>query len=141
MASHDSLKTLHTALIDARKGYVTAYNDAAMMDMKAFFQSMMQLHENAHDDIHKMLSALGETTDEGGSFMATVHKTVISVRAAVVGLDNHSLDSFADGEDKILDHYVKAIADPGLNQADVLLLKQHRNALAGKVGEMRRKAA
>jgi uncharacterized protein (TIGR02284 family) len=141
MAEHDSLKSLHTALIDARKGYETAYTDAKKPEMKSFFQSMKTLHEAAHDDVHKALTAHGETADEDGSFMATVHKTVISVRSATLGLDQYSLDSFADGEEKILEYYDDAIADDLVSSTTLQMLKKHRAALAGKIGEMRRKAA
>ena len=141
MASNSSLKALHTSLIDARKGYVTAYNDAETPAMKSFFQSMMKLHEDAHDEIHKVLSGRGEAVEDSGSFMATVHETVISVRAAVVGLDQGSLDSFADGEERILKRYDEALADATLGPSDIAMLKNQRNALASKIAEMRRKAA
>jgi Domain of unknown function (DUF2383) len=132
MAMNDSLKTLHTALVDASQGYSTAHSDTAKPDMKALFQAMMTLHQNAH---------AGEVVNDDGSFMANVHKTIISVRAAVVGLDQSSLDAFANGEEKILDLYTKAIAEAAGNPATVQMLKKYRSTLAAKIGEMRRKAA
>lgn len=140
MEHNESLKTLHAALIDASKGYSTAFDNGQTPDMKAFFQSMQKLHEAAHADLHKILTSRGEAVHEDVSFMATVHEAVISVRAAVVGLDRNSLDSFADGEDHILHAYSKAIADQSPDAAVVQMLKKHRSALASKIGEMRRRA-
>jgi uncharacterized protein (TIGR02284 family) len=141
MTSNSALKTLHTALIDARKGYITAYNDAEIPAMKSFFQSMMKLHEDAHSEVHAILARRGEASDEGGSFMAAVHETVISVRAAVVGLDQNSLDAFANGEERIIKYYNDVLADESLDGAELATLKKRRNALAGRIAEMKRKAA
>jgi uncharacterized protein (TIGR02284 family) len=141
MATHSSLKKLHTALVDARKGYETAYNDTEAPQMKALFQSMMKLHGDAHAELHTALAKRGEAVDDGGSYMATVHEAVISIRAAITGLDQNALDSFADGEEKLLDYYDKAIADASGSGTEMQMLQKQRNALAARIAAMRRKAA
>ena len=84
-----------------------------------------------------MLSAAGLTPDEAGSFMSTVHKTVIGVRSAVVGLDAGSLSSFASGEENNLAKYDEAIkAEP----ANATALTDHRAKLAQAVEATRREA-
>lgn len=82
-----SLAALHTALVDARNGYEEAIRRAERPDLKAIFQRVKALHQDAHAELHQALLARGFTPDESGSFMSTVHRTVISVRSAVVGLD------------------------------------------------------
>jgi uncharacterized protein (TIGR02284 family) len=137
MPNNDALKSLHTSLIDARKGYETAVADAEAPDMKAIFQKMLALHADAHRDVHALLAERGERPDEDGSFMATVHKTVISVRSAVQGLDRASLPSFADGEERIVQAYDEAIAaDPGASA-----LRKDRDALVAAIAELRAEAA
>jgi uncharacterized protein (TIGR02284 family) len=141
MQSNESLKALHTDLIDARKGYETAYRDAETSDMKAFFQDMLDMHERAHGEIHRILSSRGETPEDDGSFMATVHKTVITLRSAISGLGGDSLSSFADGEERILKSYDEALADAASDSSASAILKRQRGDLAARVAEMKRKAA
>jgi uncharacterized protein (TIGR02284 family) len=141
MALNDSLKSLHTALVDAGKGYVTAFKDADTPRVKSMFQEMMSLHQNAHAELHKTLHRLGVPVDEDGSFMTAVHKAVISVRAATVGLDQNSISSFVDGEERIVEHYDKAIADAVGDVEALAILKRQRAALANKISDMTRLAA
>lgn len=111
MADNRSLKSLHTALIDARKGYETVLKEAEEGEMKALFRRMIVQHEAARCEVHQLLTSRGETPDEDGSFMASVHKTVISVRSAVSGLGRNALSSSADGEERIVETYDEAIEE------------------------------
>jgi Domain of unknown function (DUF2383) len=95
----------------------------------------------AHANIHVILSARGATPDDTGSFMSTIHETVISVRSAVVGLDKGSLSSFASGEQRMIEAYDKAIQSNGDDGPVCIALEQQRSALIDLVGEMQRKAA
>ncbi len=108
--------------------------------MKALFEKMSALHERAHTDVHAMLLANGEHPDESGSFLSVVHKTVISVRSAVAGLDRSSLPSFIDGEERIVSAYDRAIADLGPSDSNNAL-RTHRDALVAAIAEMQAKAA
>lgn len=139
MSDTAALASLHTSLIDAEKGYETAIADAGAVDTRPIFERMAALHRRAHSDVHSLLLDSGERPDEGGSFMSLVHKTVISVRSAVAGLDRSSLSSFADGEQHIVESYDKAIA--GADPAQAQKLRTHREALVGAIAEMRAKAA
>ena len=138
MATNESLATLHTALIDAHKGYETAFENAEAPKVKTIFHDMMSLHENAHTEVHKLLLSLGEAVDENGSFMATVHKAVISARSALVGLDQNSLSSFVDGEQRIVSDYDDAIADMSEHTEATSVLNRQRSLLTAKVAEMKR---
>ena len=90
-----------------------AIKDAQKPYLVAMLQRAKLLHEKAHANIHAILSARGATPDDKGSFMSTVHETVISVRSAVVGLIKGSLSSFASGEEGIIEAYDKAIQSNG----------------------------
>ena len=140
MAHNDSLKSLHTALIDARKGYETAAKNADTSEMQALFRKMIAQHDGAHHEVHAILAARGETPDEDGSFMAGVHKAVISVRATVVGLGPSALSSFADGEERIADAYEAAIEDNLDDPAAVKTLRHQKAALLQRIAQMQTKA-
>lgn len=137
----EALKTLHTALIDAGKGYEEAIKDADAPGMKAMFEKMRALHHQAHSDIDGILVAKGEQPDESGSFMSTVHETVVSVRSAVTGLNPSSLGSFASGEERIVKDYDNAIEENGADPAVVAKLQGRRQELLGAIAEMKQQAA
>lgn len=141
MANNHSIVELHTALIDACNGYDEAIKDARKPDLVALFQRAKSLHEKEHANIHAILSARGATPDDKGSFMSTIHETVISVRSAIVGLDKGSLSSFAAGEERMIEAYDEAIRSNGDDAAVCTALEQQRSELVELVGEMQRKAA
>ena len=139
MAS-DRLKKLHTTLVDNRKGYEEAVRDADDPGMKALFGEMISLKERNHSDLHGALARLGEHPDETESFMATVHTTVISVRAAVTGLGRNALSSFVMGEEQVVDEYDKALDECASDPAIVATLTRQKEALLRKIAEMKRLA-
>ena len=141
MTGTDALISLHTALIDAREGYETARRDTKSTDLKALFQSVISLHDDGHAAIHAMLTSRGEKPADDGSFMATVYKAVIATRAALQGLAESSLASFAEGEERIVDEYEKAIEGNAHDPEALAVLTSQRDALLAKITEMKRNAA
>lgn len=133
MSGVAELKTLHTALVDARKGYDEAIRNSEKPELTALFEKVRALHGAAHDDVHKMLAALGEKPDDAGSFMSTVHEAVINVRSAVVGLDEGALSSFASGEENNVEKYDEAIAAAPSGAES---LRGHKTKLVSAIAEM-----
>ena len=133
----DSLKKLHTSLVDNHKGYEKAVEDAEP-NVKSLFGEMAALKEKDHAELHAGLTKLGEKPDEFGSFMATVHKTVIGVRAATTGLGTNSLSSFVMGEKQVVDEYDKAIEECSSDRDLVATLIRQKNTLLAKIAEMER---
>ena len=134
----DSLKTLHTSLVDSRNGYKEAVKDAQNPVLKALFAEMVALKERDHSELHAGLSRLGEKPNESGSFMSTVHKTVITVRAAVTGLGTNSLSSFVMGEEHIVEQYDTALKECASDPAMVATLTRQKDTLLTKIAEMKR---
>jgi hypothetical protein len=97
----DSLRKLHSSLVDNRKGYEKAVEDAEP-NVKALFREMAELKAKDHAELHSGLTRMGEKPDDSGSFMATVHKTVIGVRAATTGLGTNSLSLFCRAKSRSL---------------------------------------
>ena len=132
----ESLKKLHTDLVDNRNGYEEAVKDAEP-PLKAFFAEMAALKEKDHAELHGALSRLGEKPEEDGSFMSTVHKTVISVRAAVTGLGTNALSSFVMGEEQIVDAYDTALKDFASDPEIVATLTRQKATLLTKIEQMK----
>ena len=94
----DALKSLHTALIDRRKGYEEALEAAEGRGLTPLFREMVAMRFEHADQLAGLLTAADEKVDDDGSFMAIVHRAVISVRSAVTGLDESILPGLIDGE-------------------------------------------
>ena len=126
--------------MDACKGYDEAIQDAEEPQLKKLFEKAKSVHEKAHAEIHSILNARAANPDDEGSFMATVHKAVISTRAAVVGLDESSLSSFASGEERIIEAYNKAMDTNSDDDPVRDRLEQQKSVVMELVGEMQREA-
>jgi len=134
MTDHvDSLKSLHTALVDSRNGYEEALEDAEGKGLTPLFRDMIALRNKHAAEIAEHLRALGEKVDNEGSFMSTVHRTVISIRSVLTGLDDSILPGLIDGEERIIGYYDEAIAESP--EYDTLV--RQREAVSAKVAEMR----
>ena len=133
----DSLKKLHTALVDSRNGYREAVEDAETPALKYLFAAMVSLKEHDHAELHAGLIRMGENADESGSFMSTVHKAVISVRAAVTGLGTNALSSFVMGEEQIVKEYDEALDENAADPAITATLTRQKQTLLAKIAEMK----
>lgn len=133
----DKLKKLHTTMIDNVEGYEKAVVDAEHPKVKALFAEMLALKRSNHAELHSALTKMGEAPDESGSFMATVHKTVIGVRAATTGLEENSLPSFISGEEQVLEEYRDAITECSGQTAVLDILNKQRANLADKIAKMK----
>jgi uncharacterized protein (TIGR02284 family) len=134
MTDHvDSLKSLHTALVDSRNGYEEALEDAEGKGLTPLFRDMIALRNKHAAELAEHLRALGEKVDNEGSFMSTVHRTVISIRSVLTGLDDSILPGLIDGEERIIGYYDEAIAESP--EYDTLV--RQREAVSAKVAEMR----
>jgi uncharacterized protein (TIGR02284 family) len=133
----DAFRSLHTALVDSRNGYEEALEDAKGKGLTGLFREMIELRQKDAEELAQLLLAWGQAPDRDGSFMSTVHRTVIKVRSLFTDLDASILPGLIDGEERILGYYEEAIAAAaGAREEHILdLQRQH---LRHKVDEMRR---
>ncbi|MGL4396813.1 MAG: ferritin-like domain-containing protein [Hyphomicrobium sp.] len=142
MTSHaDALKSLHTTLIDSRKGYEAALESADGRGMGALFQDMVALRARHATELTGHLTKLGETPDADGSFMATVHWAVINVRALITGLDESVLPGLIDGEERILSYYDEAIEAARNAPDERAVLIAQRQQVTDKIAGMKARSA
>jgi uncharacterized protein (TIGR02284 family) len=143
IAMLDHLKSLHTNAIDARNGYREALKDsqgkeAESKAMTALFRDMIALHDGHSDELARQLTRSNELADDEGSFMTTVHKTIMDVRSMFDGLDESVLPGLIDGEKRNVGKYDAALTAPDVpaNVAD--LLTRQRDSLRQKISLMER---
>lgn len=140
MTEHiDALKTLHTSLIDSRIGYEEALEDADGKGLTPLFREMIALRTRATDELTPYLVALGENVDKEGSFMSTVHRTVISIQSVLTGLDESILPGLIDGENRVLKQYDAAIAQVLPGSSEYAILIKQREDLRIKIDTMQRR--
>lgn len=136
----DQLKKLHTALVDTRGAYELAARETEDAQVASICREMIALRRTDHEELHRALIAAGEKPDDDGSFMTTVHETVVAVRAAFTGIGKKTLPAFISGEEEILKLYDEAIAEAADAGATDLLRRQ-RARLASEIGKMKGLAA
>lgn len=130
MTEHiDALKTLHTVLVDSKHSYGEAVADAEGRGMTQLFRKMILLRIKDADEIAAELATLGEKPDEGGSFMSTLNRAIISMRALFGGLDDSVLPGLIDAEQRIIAYYNNALETSASSIDREILTRQRQNLL------------
>ena len=137
----ETVKNLHTALIDTRAAYELALKDTDDADVAGICREMISLRHSDHLDLHQSLILAGEVPDESGSFMSMIHETVIGVRAAISGISKKTLPTFASSEEDIVKLYDEALAETGSNLSMTEILMRQRENLVSKIAAMKKLAA
>jgi uncharacterized protein (TIGR02284 family) len=128
---------LHTTLVDSRNGYEEALKDAGKSGLVTLFEEMVALRQQASIELEPLLLRSGATPDDNGSFMSTVHRTIISFQSMLTDLDETVLPGFIDGEKRILSYYDEAIATAPEPDREVLM--RQRADLSDRIEEMERR--
>jgi uncharacterized protein (TIGR02284 family) len=124
----DHLKSLHTSDIDAINGYEEARRDAEGHGMTPLFQELIVVHTRNADDLAIALRRAGEFADDEGSFMSTLHRTIMSVRSLFGGLGESVIPGLIDGEKRNISHYDHVLESRDLPEVTgrVLLINRAR---------------
>ncbi|MGR3465152.1 PA2169 family four-helix-bundle protein [Limimaricola sp.] len=112
MANHiDTLKNLHTRVIDSRDGYKRSREEVKdERGFVGFFDRRIAEREQFHTVIHRQLGAEGVEVDESGSTAAAAHRGWLSLKDALTGDDEAVYDEIITGEEQLLKLYDDAIA-------------------------------
>lgn len=135
----EALQDLLTRLVDAREG-LDSMLKRAEPEIEPILKKIREEHHEAAERVTALLVAEGGEPDSEGSAMATVNKTVVSLRAAFDELDVDALKQVADGEDTVLGAFDDAIEqhETGRPREDLV---EMRGMLKELVDEARRQAA
>lgn len=119
----DALATLHTRIVDALAGFETMV-DKAEPAFRPVAERFRTLHAHHAERIALMLSDAGRAPDDSGSFMSTLNRTVVSLRAFFDEIDEDVMESIRDGEKHVLDAFGEAIAAVPAPRAEALSVLQ-----------------
>ena len=133
----DALKTLHTRLIDSHDGYEKAKEDAASSSHKQLFDEMADRRSRNHAQVHQFLVAKGVEPDEGGSFLASAHRTLVDLRSVFSKGDDAVLAEVVRGEENLLEAYDEAIKVCGGNDPEYAFLTEQYTELKSKVDQLK----
>lgn len=137
-----ALMTLHDMLVDSRNGYDEAVKAAKHTRMALVLNDMIALRTTHIGELGLHLHAMGKSVEESGTFMSTVHRTIIDIRSLLTGgIDEKALAAFVDGEVHILKQYDVAIAETGGGRGSADMLRVQCDVVATKVEAMRCAAA
>ena len=111
MADHlDTLKKLHTRVIDSRDGYKHSREEVKdKRGFVGFFDRRIAEREQFHTVIHRQLSAEGVEVSESGSTAAAAHRGWLSLKDSLTGDDEAVYDEVINGEEQLLKLYDEAI--------------------------------
>lgn len=121
-----ALSTLHSRIVDAAKGHEEGAGLAEDPVIAAVFRDLRELHRRHAGELATCMIAKGIEPDTEGSFLQYVHKAVLNVRSATVGLDENVLPGIRDGEERILNLYDEAMREITANEDLVALLTRQR---------------
>lgn len=130
-----TLINLHTTLIDTRNGYGAAQKDAEGMGLATLFRDLSVMHTKAANEVSNLLNAMGVITADEGSFMTTIHKTIVGIRSLFGGLDESIVPALVEGEMRVLGYYDDALQlFPSGHEREILV--QQRTILAARIEDL-----
>ncbi|WP_232622674.1 DUF2383 domain-containing protein [Pseudorhodobacter sp. MZDSW-24AT] len=124
----DALLALQRRTVDALTGYVKMV-EKAEPEFRPVAERFRALHDRHNAALTAMLIRHGVEPDADGTFMGTVNKAVVSLRALFDEIDEDVMDSIRDGENHVLEAFDEAIGASGMPPADVTELRDMRDEL------------
>ncbi|SHH14201.1 DUF2383 domain-containing protein [Marivita hallyeonensis] len=109
---NDHLQELYTRIVDAKAGFDVMV-DKAEPDFRDVALSFRDMHQRHADTIKDMLHG---NVEEDGSFMGTINKAVVSMRAFFDEIDEDVMDQVRRGEEHVIDAF--RTAEASVSQAD-----------------------
>lgn len=126
----DTVAEVHTRTVDALRGHETMV-EKAEPEFRATAKKFRDLHDRHAVAITSILTEMGATVDEDGSFMGSVNKAVVSLRAFFDEIDDDVMDNIRNGEDHVLKAFDDALAGGGLRpEHETSLMSMRQELLA-----------
>lgn len=132
----DALRRLQTRTADALAGYVKMV-EKAEPEFRPVAERFLGLHDRHNAALSAMLIRHGDEPDADGSFMGTVNKAVVSMRALFDEIDEDVMDNIRDSEEHVLTALDDALAVTVMPPSDLTELRDMRDELTALLQETR----
>ena len=133
--SLDTLIGLHTLSVDTLRGF-QKMSEKAEPEFRPVVERFRALHTRHTARLDAMVREMGGVPDADGSFMGTVNRAVIGLRAVFDTIDAGVMDNIRSGEDRVLDAFDNA-AQISLPQGHVQALTEMRAELSAVLADTR----
>lgn len=128
------LSDLHTAVVDAVKGYDEGASIAKRDDIGALCEDIKTTHMASAHEIAGQLLERGERPTADGSFMGAVHKLVLNTRFLLTADEKSLLPALRDGERKLLTKYDDVLREAEI--AETSFTPDERQAISTQRGKI-----
>ena len=125
--SLDALIDLHMHSVDTRRGFEKMV-EKAEPSFRTVVDRFVALHTRQVARLDQMVREMGAVPDAAGSFMGTLNRAVVSIRAALDSIDSDSMAQIRSGEGFVLAAFDRALA--------ASLPQGHKAALTDMRGEL-----
>ena len=138
LAAHDSLESLvdlHTLSVDTLRGF-QKMSEKAEPEFRPVVERFCAVHSRHVVRLDTMVREMGGVPDADGSFMGTLNRAVIGLRAVFDTIDADVMDNVRNGEDNVLAAFDRALHS-SLPQGHQQALTQMQAELSGLLRETR----
>ena len=136
--SLDTLIGLHTLSVDTLRGF-QKMSEKAEPEFRPVVERFCALHTRHAARLDAMVREMGGIPDADGSFMGTVNRAVVGLRAVFDTIDAGVMDNIRSGEDRVLDAFDSAV-QISLPQGHRQALTDMREELSTVLADTRRSA-
>jgi uncharacterized protein (TIGR02284 family) len=131
--SLDSLIDLHTSSVDTLRGF-QKMAEKAEPSFRPVVEGFCAMHIRHAARLDTMVREMGGVPDADGSFMGTVNRAVVTLRATFDDIDADLMDNIRNGEETVLAAFDRAM-QTSLPQGHVQALTQMRAELSAMLNE------
>jgi uncharacterized protein (TIGR02284 family) len=126
--SLDALIDLHTQSVDTHRGFDKMV-EKAEPSFRPVVDRFLALHTRHVARLDRMVREMGAVPDAAGSFMGTVNRAVVTMRAAFDAIDSDTMAQIRSGEEYVIAAFDRALAT-SLPQGHMAALSEMRAELA-----------
>lgn len=106
------LNTLIKTILDSRKGFLDAAEDAKSTEFAAFFADFAGRREQAAAILQNEVRRLGGSAEDEASFLGAAHRTFLNIKQLFVDRDDKAIINEVErGEDYIKEKFDIALSD------------------------------
>ncbi len=127
----NTLNDLLTRNFDAAKGYREAANDMNELDIRNWLLRNAEIRDGFINDLEKTIIAGGGKADRGSSFLGTLHRAWLDLKADFTQYDTSTiLEECKRGEEKAMEDYQKVLETQSMPPDLRVMVKAQHDQIA-----------